>query len=903
MRKKVVLMFKIVLCLFLCMDLSAANQSIVIKWKPFDGRINGNIKVHNGQLGKCHLLNGKGKITSSGSFTINSDGKVEISAQIENYRLSFGPHATVVSLKTDRYSFSFFLRDVTISYPIYLPEQGVIISEATDDRSYMEIEKDVQSKSWLNKAQVIESQSETSFESIADYSRNMSGPVWLGLGRDIRLFQVYEEMNDNDLEGKIVKPLLSTAPIKLQEVRDDELTYIYTFGKGVGTHPNVVRSLEEGYMPIYHSEMIDDDICYHSVSFVSGEIHDLSQLNIEGTDYRVFDHYSTHRQLDESAKKMVDELLINETEKEGLVLCVNTTIRNKGNVPRYAWFMIPRPGTGWGKQYPHGYDKKKGISYFSEDKIFCVSKLNGDIIPNEEMAVLLQPGEEVICQYIIPHQPITKERGDALGNRDFSNHYTAAKTYWQKKMSNAAQIHLPERRINEMLRAGLLHLDLITFGDDVSGVYAPSIGVYPPIGTESAPIILYYLSMGWTEVAKSSLNYFLATQQSDGSIQNYGGYMVETGAVLWIAGEYFRYTEDKTWLEEKKNQLLQACEYLINWRNQSKIDSLRGRGYGMVDGKFADVAAPFRQFSVNAYNYLGLSRMAESLRAIDPEKAAFFEKEALAWKDDIWESIAYQLAITPVVPLGDGTWTSTLSPWAEGEALRALYYKDETFWSHGTFIDSDILSGPLYLIFCEVIDPNSQLAGHILEYTREIFCQGITAASQPYYSRHNWLQLRRGEVKPFLNTYYSTVAAQADRQTYSFWEHMYRVSPHKTHEEATFLMETRWMLYLEQSDTLFVFKTVPRKWFEDGNGISLKGVNSYFGKLNINAQSDLRNNRITASVSCVDRNRKPNCLFIRLPHPEGNKPAKVVGGVYNPQDESIFISDFTGDAEVIIQYE
>ena len=37
---------------------------------------------------------------------------------------------------------------------------------------------------------------------------------------------------------------------------------------------------------------------------------------------------------------------------------------------------------------------------------------------------------------------------------------------------------------------------------------------------------------------------------------------------------------------------------------------------------------------------------------------------------------------------------------------------------------------------------------------------------------------------------------------------MYRVSQHKTHEEAWFLMETRWMLYMEEGDTLSLLKTI-----------------------------------------------------------------------------------------------
>ena len=73
---------------------------------------------------------------------------------------------------------------------------------------------------------------------------------------------------------------------------------------------------------------------------------------------------------------------------------------------------------------------------------------------------------------------------------------------------------------------------------------------------------------------------------------------------------------------------------------------------------------------------------------------------------------------------------------------------------------------------------------------------------------------------------------KSDRETYSFWEHLFKCSSHKTHEEAQFLMDTRCMLYLENGDTLDIFKVIPRKWMEDGKKIQLHNVVSYFGRLN-----------------------------------------------------------------------
>ena len=322
-------------------------------------------------------------------------------------------------------------------------------------------------------------------------------------------------------------------------------------------------------------------------------------------------------------------------------------------------------------------------------------------------------------------------------------------------------------------------------------------------------------------------------------------------------GEYIRYTRDFNWLEKSKEKILKACDYLIQWRNQNKKEELRKRLWH--DRRQGGGSG--RQLSSIYVKRICLSRIIENCRSIgriDPYHAKLLREEADEWKRDILETVNNRLAASPVVPLGDGRWIPALPPWAEGEGPRFLYQKKETFWSHGTFTISDALLGPLNLVFCEIIEPKSQLAKMILDYHGELLNQGNNVFSEPFYSRYNWLQVKLGRAKPFLNTYYHNVSAHADRETYTFWEHMYRISPHKTHEEAWFLMETRWMLYMEEEDTLNLFKTIPRRWLEKGNTISLKDVRSYFGKLDVLMKSDPYKDLIHVSVICNEPSKPKN---------------------------------------------
>jgi hypothetical protein len=193
-------------------------------------------------------------------------------------------------------------------------------------------------------------------------------------------------------------------------------------------------------------------------------------------------------------------------------------------------------------------------------------------------------------------------------------------------------------------------------------------------------------------------------------------------------------------------------------------------------------------------------------------------------------------------------------------------------------------------------------AGFLLNFHNDLMTKRNVAFSQPYYSRHPVCHLRRGEVKPFLKAYYNTVASLADRQTFTFWEHYFGASPHKTHEEGWFLMDSRWMLYMERGAGLDLLPGVPRAWLEHGKQIDLKDVATYFGPVSLKVTSALDDrNRIEAVVECRSKG-KPKYVELRLPHPQGRKAAWVKGGKYDAEAERVRIEPFDGRAEVTLGF-
>ncbi|RAV23141.1 hypothetical protein [Paenibacillus contaminans] len=882
-------------------------KSINIVW--IKGPAEGRIEVMNGSLLKVRVKSGDGHAEGE-SWNSTGDGPLTLELTIDMLPSNGGTGGeskgkTLVSVVDCLHPFSFFIEDVHTAYPIYIPEFGVAVTAAEDLRSYEELQADIERRRLRTNLQKIADEPEESFEAASAATKNQPCPIWQGIGRDTRIFefQVRGRPSNNfwspplggsELQWDWVQPRQHGKEAGLPENDGRPVRYYYMTGRGMGCTDGISRRLEDGVLPILHTTIEDDEIVYKAVSFVSCETRALVKENVDGTHYLIADGQGFGHMFTE-AQALERERLLQEKGEQGetTVYYCQITAENTGAVPRYAWFknIIPNGGL-----IPYSFDGTAGFGQYNPDRVFGVSKLNGKPLHAEETAVLIMPGERASFEFYLPHEPISHERALKLIGQDFQARHEECRAFWKGKLSGGAQIRLPEPRIEEMLQAGLLHTDMIFYGNEPQGTLVPAIGIYTAIGSESSPIIQFMNAMGRDDTAKRGLSFFLDKQHENGFMQNFGGYMLETGAALWCIGEYYRYTRDADWIREIAPKLLKAYEYLMNWRKRNETESLRGRGYGMLEGKTADPEDPFHSFMLSGYAYIGLSRLAEMMADIDAGLAGQIRGDAEGLKADIRTSFDEAASRSPVVPLGDGTWVPTAPPWTEHRGPLSLYAEGGNWYTHGSFMSRDSILGPMYLIFQEVIDPREQAADHLLNYHNELMYTRNVAFSQPYYSMHPWVHLKRGEVKPFLKAYYNTFAGLADRETYTFWEHYYQVSPHKTHEEGWFLMQTRWMLYMEEGSALKLLPGIPRKWLEQGKRIELQDVCSYFGAFTLRVTSE--GGRLSASIVC-DPKRGPETVLLRLPHPEGKRASRLSGGgVYLPEEECVRLDHFDGAAEV-----
>lgn len=885
------------------------KKSVAIVWA---GSLpQGKISIRRGKVSALEIEAGRGIVEGDG-FRFRSGPECRLVVTAEDISLEEGGCPSILNVRSEENPFSVFIRDINLDFPVLIPEYKVAVTDASDSRSFSEMLAAIRSLALSSRLEAIDKEPEESFENADSACRSLQCVTWLGLSRDVRIFEA--GFRAGFYTGPVcenqdfIRPKFHNEDVTLPELDGAPVRYCYFAGRGIGCAQGLTRGLEEGTLPVLNAKAVDDDVSYSIKMFATNEKSPLTAENLRGTHYLVSDHYSRGSTLTEEQRRLKDTMQADEMDRdEETVVYLRIRAVNDAKAPRYCWVSMPRPEKCVLPEFEPvdtEYDSGRGFASFKKDRVFIVADFNGKPMPQPEMAVLLKPGETAEFTFKIPHSPISEARAAALSGEDFTRKLEECIRFWKTKLARPAQLSVPEKRVDEMMKAGLLHLDLICYGNEPDEPVAPTVGRYSPIGSESSPIIQYFDSMGRGDLARRCLMYFIKKQHDDGFMQNFRTYMLETGAVLWNIGEHYRYTRDVDWIKSIRGNIIKACDCLISWRNRNKREELRGKGYGLLDGKVADPQDNYHLFMLNGFAYLGLSRSAEALAELDEAASERIGTEAGALKKDIRAELMRCMAESPVIPLGNGFWCPTAPPWAEAHGPVSLYADPGQWFTHDTFTTRDALLGPTYLLLQEVVSPAEPMGGFILQSCAELFFSRNTAFSQPYYSTHPYVHLRRGEVKAFLKEYYNAAAGLADRATYTFWEHFSHVSAHKTHEEAWFLMRSRWMLYLEEGNTLKLLPGIPRAWLEQGKRICIDGMMSYFGPLFLEVFSDLGNGRATVSFRIdAPASRLPESVCIRIPYPMELKVTDVSAGRYCPQDETVTIEGFEGKLELEVKFE
>jgi hypothetical protein len=864
------------------------TKSLRILWKQYP--VKGRIETVRCNLMKMVADSLSGSRIDAPDFELSQD-PCALTLTLDSLEGGTGTCEPTVTVWNDANPFTFRVRDVCKRYPIYIREYEVIVTAGDDPRPFEAIAAGILEANLPDAIGKLDREPEESFEEAVQGTFNFPSPTWLGISRDIRLFEVgyvgmptYENLFATTHD--YIKPRLGSWSVKRYKDLKTDYLLRYFIGRGVSCARDMKRSLEDGYLPILNTEFEDGKIHYSMQYFTTLEQSPLTSDNVEGTHYLVADaNFSMYNHTPEQTREK-EALWDTEMDfKEEVVLYFRVIAENKNPVPVYAFVEMPSP---IGPSVIR-FDEETGLGTVEDEKVFMIYSVNGRPIPQKETAILIPPGEKAEYLFIIPHNPISVQRAQALQKHSYEKRLIECKAFWNEKLEKAMHLNLPEKRIEHMMKAGFIHLDLLCMGKEPDGPLAPNIGFYCPIGSESSPIVQYLAAVGRTDLSERAMNYFFAKQHEDGFIQNFKGYMLETGAVLWTAYLHFLYTGHTDWVRTQEEKIAKSADYLIAWADRNRREELRGRGYGMLEGKVADPEDPYHSYMLNAYAYAGLIGSANMLQKIGSAHRERISRGAAELKAHILTAFRKSVAESPVIPLGSGLWCPSAAPWPEYRGPLCISTDGGNFSTHGSITSRDSLLGPMYLLYLHVIEPKSTDADFLMRSFAELLYQRHTAFSQPYYSPHGLVNLRRGERKAFIKEFYNGFAGLADRHTYTFWEHFHLVSIHKTHEEAWFLMRCRNMLYTEIRDfkveendgqagktkdikpqeELCIMPGVPSAWFTSRKLLSVEGANTYYGSLSFSLEHEDSSDIVRITGRLEKRGDQAPRIRIRVPLPEG----------------------------------
>lgn len=481
--------------------------------------------------------------------------------------------------------------------------------------------------------------------------------------------------------------------------------------------------------------------------------------------------------------------------------------------------------------------------------------------------------------------------------------------YWQRVLSEATRIDIPDANLLNVIRASQVHCLLAARNEEEGKRVAAWIAAtaYGPLESEAHSVIRGMLLLGHREFARRALEYFVH-QYSPAGYLTTGYTLMGTGWHLWTLGEYFALTRDTAWMRQVAPAVESVCRWVVRQRQKTMKRLPNGEPvpeYGLMPpGVMADWNAYAYYFALNGYYYAGLYHAARALADVGIADAGDLLQEAQRFRRDMLRAYRNTQAQMPVVPLQSGAWVPGSPSQVHCPAPTAHLFPGEDAnrsWAY------DVELGAHQLVPQGIIPPESREVAWMMDYLEDVaflesgwfdypteqnrkdwFNLGGFSKVQPFYTRNPEVYALRNDPKPFIRSYFNMLASLLNEETLWLWEHFHNAGAwNKTHETGYFLQATRFMLAMEHGDELWLAPLIPSYWLREGQAIRVENLLTRFGAVSYHIRSCVAQGVIEAEVLLPEVS-EPVPVCLRLPHPEGRRIRRVE---VNGQPHH----DFTGD--------
>lgn len=399
------------------------------------------------------------------------------------------------------------------------------------------------------------------------------------------------------------------------------------------------------------------------------------------------------------------------------------------------------------------------------------------------------------------------------------------------------------------------------------------------------------------------------------------------GSIGWALIEHYRMTDDKQWFKSSAPRIKANVEWMLRQRRVVKDmvpggDRLWCKGLQPALQVTPDSGGLWMQFyECEAYYWIAAAHFADALATIDPAEGERLKAEVEAYRKDLLASVERSIAISPVVPVRNGTYHSVIpfACYVRGLSTGAWGWQRDGSGRHvGPMYWETVQSSAPLISPAGLLSPDDvRVQGYLDVLEDRLLLENPNIGNRDWFAA-GWqyqgglertanVHLASDDIPLFLRSFLNCYAIDIlPDQGYIFREHATGGPPDKIFEEAAFLERFRNMLLMEQGDCLWIAKGTPRAWLAQGEKISVKNAPTHFGTLAYEIVSDVDHGSIAATIEMPARTA-PKEVLLRFRHPK-SMPIKSVTvngkpwSEFNSDQETISLKGLSGTVAVTAQY-
>lgn len=621
-----------------------------------------------------------------------------------------------------------------------------------------------------------------------------------------------------------------------------------------------IRTLYKGYIPVYTYYQNRDGVKYRVRAFAA-------PLNLEPTNALInFIEIRAENITDKPQNAGVGFSFVSGKDK--FRRCKRINYRNWYDKK----FMDFKIYNSKNPEYNFYFEKAFKNRHF----IFSYS-YNGDVkdftvkgkIKNRlrtEFNFVLRPKEKETFIIKMPYVPVFEEKKEIINkiiSADYYDYLNKVIEFWEKEHSKGMQIEIPEKKVNDTIKAGFTYLlmarDTLKDGRIEQHVNQFQYDKFYP--RDGAYMARVYDMYNRKELAKETVDNFIRYDQKGNPISFVSIYPDDWGQILWAIGAYYRTFNDINFIKKIYKLIPTHFDKFINL---CKKDPL---GIWPSAGPYDNEAINGHYTGHSFWALLGMKEAINIAKTLNKTEDERFYKKIYEKYEDVFKKIFSNILkkTEGYVPPGldvpeDGY------DWANASAG---VYPFEIFSPFENFVNSTVslIRKYKYREGIMTYGPNAY-AVYLAKKRGKDLKPGWLHHYETFYVTETLLAM--GKQREVIEDLYSILAhTGSTNDGFEFsvkpWDNRdtgHNLPPHGWFA-ARYNELIRNMLLREFGNELHLFSAISPEWIKPGKTIKLSNGITYFGKISM----EYRVKKDGAEIDLKTQFRKkPEKIYLHIPY-------------------------------------